>query len=392
MTSQHNQITYYLVADSKINIKGLVKIYLRFLNKGEKTDFFTGIRWRKELFDQENQVLLPRLSNDIDVEAHNLVLAQQKSIVHKVHLDSYMDGRSFSVEAAIEAIRKFKPVGDFVSFSNKETNNDYNKDVIGYQTWRNHRTAIHRFIEFWESHVIPFADITTDKLKEYDAYLKKRGKAHNTITGYHKVLRKYLNLAINRNLIKKNPYEGLTFRYVDGNRHPLTQAEVKKLRLLFYTEILEPMEKEILRRFLFSCLTGIRISDTHRLHRNMITDNVLEFKPKKNLRFGKINRIPLPSAALELIEGRDNFFFASVSDKHINQMLKIIAAKAGIKKHLTYHCARDTFGTIFIELGGDIKSLCDIMGHSDTRITEIYLKMSDKRKQNLMNNFDQLFD
>lgn len=64
---------------------------------------------------------------------------------------------------------------------------------------------------------------------------------------------------------------------------------------------------------------------------------------------------------------------------------------AGVNPGLYYHSVRDTFATIFIELGGDIKSLYDIMGHSNTRITEIYVKMADKRKIQLMNNFDSMF-
>jgi site-specific recombinase XerD len=39
-------------------------------------------------------------------------------------------------------------------------------------------------------------------------------------------------------------------------------------------------------------------------------------------------------------------------------------------------------------MGGDVKSLKDIMGHASLATTMIYLKMSDKRKQGLMNNFD----
>ena len=92
-----------------------------------------------------------------------------------------------------------------------------------------------------------------------------------------------------------------------------------------------------------------------------------------------------------LIEGREGRLFEPMTDQHINLMLKILATKANIQKRLSYHCARDTFGTLFIELGGDIKTLKELMGHYSIKTTEIYLKMSDKRKAMLMNNFDVMF-
>lgn len=386
-TSMH----YYLVADSKKTRTGLVKIYLRFIHKKQKTDYFTGIRWPRELFDKEKQVLLQRHSTDMDVEAFNLMLAQQKQIAHKLQLDSFMEGKQLTPEMYITAIRKFKPVGDFVTFTNQQINDEYNKNIISNQTWRNQRNCLRQFIDFWGSAIIPFAEITQDKLKEYDACLRKMDKAHNTITGYHKVIRKFLNAAEKKNIIKVNPYNGLSYRYVPGNRQPLEQVELKRLMDLYYNKPMMASMREVLRRFLFSCFTGVRISDSHRLHRRMIIGNKLLVKMKKTDRYGRTATIPLPKVALDLIDGYEGALFTKFADKTINEYLKVLAVTAGIEKNLTYHCARDTFGTIFIELGGDIKSLCDIMGHSDTRITEIYLKMSDKRKQNLMNNFDTMF-
>ncbi|MBD3749187.1 MAG: hypothetical protein IE931_06815 [Sphingobacteriales bacterium] len=45
---------------------------------------------------------------------------------------------------------------------------------------------------------------------------------------------------------------------------------------------------------------------------------------------------------------------------------------------------------ITTEMGGDIKSLQTIMGHTSVKTTMIYLKMSEQRQQNLMENFDAL--
>jgi len=383
-------ITYFLAADTKPNTAGEVKIYLRFYQKGRKTDYFTGIRWPADRFDKTNQCLLKRQAHDPDCLAYNLLLGEIKKVAHQVHLDAFANNKEINIATYLSALGAKNPTLDFVAFAKSEVNTLYNRDVILYHTWRQHRTAITKFSEFLKNKPLPIARFNLDIIQHFDAYAR-REKASNTVAGYHKVLKKFLNVAVRKGLIDDNPYKDFKFRYVDGDRQALTQEEVKRLRAMFDRGAFIGTEKEVLRRFLFSCLTGIRISDTHRVRRSDITDNVLKFKPKKGLKYGKIVQIPLPAAAIKLIEGREDLLFEPTSDKHINDLLKIIAAKAGIPKRLTYHCARDTFGTIFIELGGDIKSLADLMGHSSTKTTAIYLKMSDQRKKHLMTNFDNLF-
>ena len=150
-------------------------------------------------------------------------------------------------------------------------------------------------------------------------------------------------------------------------------------------------EREVLRRFLFSCVTGLRISDTARIHRNMIISNILTFTPYKTRGVGKTLKIPLQKIARDLIDGCDGLLFKTFSDQYVNETLKVIAGRADIYKRLTYHCARDTFGTIFFEMTGNIKLLSDLMGHSSMKTTAIYTKLSAKYKQQEMDKFDEIF-
>src|SRR5690606_10751810 len=181
----------------------------------------------------------------------------------------------------------------------------YNKDIIKYDTWRRHRSTLNRFIEFWGKDFILISDITTDKIREYDAFWKQRGKKRNTIVGYHKDIKKQLGAAVKKNIIIKNPYDDFKFSYVAGDREALEIEEVNKLYKLYQSNTLTENLQEVLRRFIFSCLTGLRISDTHVVKREMITNNVLKFTPQKGRSFAKIIKLPLPAKALELIEGRE---------------------------------------------------------------------------------------
>jgi site-specific recombinase XerD len=72
--------------------------------------------------------------------------------------------------------------------------------------------------------------------------------------------------------------------------------------------------------------------------------------------------------------------FHTYADPVTNRLLKEVAIKCGIKKRLTFHISRHTFGTLFLERGGRVEVLKELMGHSDIDTTMVYVHMSDKRK------------
>lgn len=390
--AQKTELTYRFIADNKVNLQGKVKIYLRFYRNGNKVkDHPTGVRCLKESFDPKAETIKESTKNDSETQMNNLKLNHFKSKLHRLEAKSFIAGRLNNLEDYLNILDGYSSTDDFVYFSTQNNNYEYNKDIIKYPTWKRHRSSLNRLIDFWGSNIIPINEITVSKIEEFDAYWKKRKRKRNTIAGYHKDIKKQLNEAVLKQLLAASPYDKFKFSYVDGDREALEQEEVIKLLKLYHKRILTASVQKVLKRFLFSCLTGLRISDTHVVKRSMIVNDVLVYTPTKGYEYNKTIKLPLPQTALMLIEDREDLLFDRMSDKHINELLKIIAGIAEIQKNLTYHCARDTFGTIFVELGGDIKTLKELMGHSSIKTTEIYLKMSDKRKYKLMNNFDMMF-
>lgn len=392
MKSSISTLSCNAVLDSRVTPDGLSKIYFRIREGRVKRDIYTKIRWPRDLFDKKNQQLIARFPEDPDVIPYNLKLNEYKSIAHRLQINGYMRNNSITID---DIIKEFQFVGkssDFFTFMDFKIKEIYNDSIIVYDTYRRHRSSLNIVKKFSKSITLQIHTIDLDWIQRFDAWCRRVHKVgHNTICGYHKDVKKYLGIAVRKGLILENPYKEFSFAYVDGNREALTKEEVQSLYKSFCKPLIPDAEREICCRFLFSCITGLRISDTSRIHRNNILDNTLIFVAYKGFNKGKIIKIPLPKIALELIAGRDGKIFYNYSHSYINETLKIIAARSGILKRLTYHCARDTFGTLFIEMGGDVKSLKDLMGHTNLKTTMIYLKMSDKRKQDLMNNFDSLF-
>ena len=59
-----------------------------------------------------------------------------------------------------------------------------------------------------------------------------------------------------------------------------------------------------------------------------------------------------------------------------NRTLKIIAAKAGVHKRVTFHLARHTFATtITLSNNIPIETVGAMMGHADISTTQIYAKV-----------------
>jgi len=383
---------YKIAIDTKIKVGGASKIYLRLRFNGLKHDYYFGIDWPIHLFDPQASNLLPRFTCDYEVEGKNIIIGDILSRASKVFTSAYFDKIELTIPTFLDRFKNFVSSTDnFFNYWHNKLENLNNKEIITNQTYRRHKSTRKQLIEFNKNLILPINKIDTQYIQSYDAHLRKRKKyAHNTVCGFHKDFKKYLSLAVEDKLIDINPYKYFSFNFKDGIRDALTALELKKLKE-FFIKTKGGDKKEILRRFLFSCVTGIRISDSRQVSANMIRNNALilnEFKGSS--RNQKTTKIPLGSFAQELIKGCDGLLFAVFSNKHINEQLKIIAAQAEIDKNLTFHCARDTFGTLFIEMGGDIKSLQMLMGHTNIKTTMIYLKMSDERRQNLMANFDTL--
>ena len=65
----------------------------------------------------------------------------------------------------------------------------------------------------------------------------------------------------------------------------------------------------------------------------------------------------------------------------IGSIIKVWTARAGIRKHITFHSARHTFATMMLTLGTDLYTVSKLLGHRDIKTTEIYAKIVDKGKQ-----------
>ena len=80
-------------------------------------------------------------------------------------------------------------------------------------------------------------------------------------------------------------------------------------------------------------------------------------------------------------KGQEEKVFSGLKYGNWNKTyLKDWLTDAGIRKHITFHCARHTYATLQISLGTDIYTVSKLLGHKNLSTTEIYAKVINEKK------------
>ena len=71
-------------------------------------------------------------------------------------------------------------------------------------------------------------------------------------------------------------------------------------------------------------------------------------------------------------KGNDLVFHCACSRSVTSAKLGFVGKTCGIRKRLSYHMARHTFGTMSLSAGIPIKNIAKMMGHASISSTQIY--------------------
>lgn len=219
---------------------------------------------------------------------------------------------------------------------------------------------------------------------------------HSTAHNYYRVVNGALNAAVREDIIKINPFTRIgssdKIHKPESKREYMTVDEVRKL-------IATPMKnEEVKAAYLFSCFCGLRISDITALKwENVYQDGeqtrleVVMQKTKAPI------YLPLSPEALRWMpergdKGPKDKVFNIPTSTAVNVLIKPWAKAAGINKHFTFHTARHTFATMMLTLGADLYTTSKLLGHTDVRMTQVYAKIVNRKKDEAVNLVNGLFD
>jgi site-specific recombinase XerD len=109
----------------------------------------------------------------------------------------------------------------------------------------------------------------------------------------------------------------------------------------------------------------------------------------------KERSVPIDSDTAKLIKiylkNKKGKRFLDLSESQVRRIVKKAAIKAGVKEanKVSPHSLRHSFAVHFLTMGGDVRSLQKILGHSDLATTAIYLDLSEKT---ITQAYDRVFE
>ena len=274
-----------------------------------------------------------------------------------------------------------------------------------------YKCTMHSLIKFNKHLDIPFSDMDTIWLKRYEVWLQSQGLAINTLGTRFRHLRVIYNFAIEEKIVKSEYYPFNSFKV-----SKLSQTTAK--RSIQKDEILSvlnyqgqtPLECLAIDLFTFSYLAaGINFGDIARLTKDNILENRLIYIRKKTQKQIKVS---LQEQAIKLIQKYsmpDNpYLFPILSSFHkteqqkvnrihkiiakVNKSLKEIGERLNIPIDLTTYVARHSFATVLKRSGVNTSLICEALGHSSERVTQIYLdSFGNDQMEDAMKNQESCF-
>lgn len=274
---------------------------------------------------------------------------------------------------------------DFFSFAEEYLAQYHQKDI---RLVRGVFTQLRKF----HTGVLLLNNITPRFCNAFLDYLQ-RNLNGNSPVNYFKKFKMCLSACVESGLILQNPASGIRLhQYNDVTKEILSEKELTQLAL---TPCRSP---EVKRAFLFSCMSGLRWCDVKLLcYRN------IDFAQKRITLIQKkvaghssrsVLHLNLNASALYLLKvqsgSSEERVFHLPSHSYCLRMLNEWTRKAGIRKHISFHCARHTFITNLMASGANIKTAASLAGHSSTRHTEKYIHIIDTQKQQAVDNLPPL--
>lgn len=372
--------------------KGITRISLRY-NLGSQPYFdeHTGETKYKTKHKRKSLdlslITTPRTPNE---RAHNkstLELAQKIRYEKEQQFKEQVKGYRLKREENINYLDFFE------NYLNKYTKRDK----------RNIKVAFNRFKDFlnenkqysiYKDYIKP-EHLTKNMMRDFVDYLQSRSKGEGAKTIYQR-FKKVLNYAIEEGILLNNPCKGVVCKSDESTlkKDILSMEEIKQLINTTYKN----QNPQVRDAFIFCLCTGLRFCDVKDLTYSNIdySNKILTFEQHKTRGYSSSSGVvvPLSDTALELIgtASTDNrkteLIFELPSYTSCSKALKRWVKRAGINKHITWHCARHSFATNSLIGGANISTVGSLLGHSGLKHTMRYLKAVDEDKRNAVNRMN----
>jgi integrase/recombinase XerD len=283
----------------------------------------------------------------------------------------------------------------FQTYIDNYTKKDIRMVQISLQRFKDFLNATPEYRKFAKS--IKPEQLNKDMMEAFTEYLQSRSIGEGAKSIYQR-FKKVIKFAIEHDVMTKNPCTGIIIKVDEQilRKDVLSLEEEQTLINTHYGG-----ENPNIRRAFIMCLyCGLRFCDVKDLTFANVdfSNRLLKFEQNKtkghSANSGVI--IPLNDGLLRLIgeptEGQtqDSLIFPLPSYEMCLKALKRWVKRAGIEKHISWHCARHSFAVNILNNGANIKTVASLLGHSGLRHTEKYTRAVDSLKEAAINSLPTL--
>ncbi len=245
----------------------------------------------------------------------------------------------------------------------------------------------------------PLSDVTVDDLQTYISNMGEQGFKPATISRNIASIKAFYHYLVKEGIVKEDVSVSLKSPRIEKKLPEiLTTDEV--VRLLEQPKGDSP--KEVRDKAMLELLyaTGIRVSELISLLEsdvNMTMGYIVcrDLHKERVIPFGSEARNALSrymgesrEAMIENENCRTLFVNCSggpMSRQGFWKLIKYYAKKAGIAADITPHTLRHSFAAHLVENGADLKSVQEMLGHSDISTTQIYATVGHSRIRDVYN-------
>lgn len=242
-------------------------------------------------------------------------------------------------------------------------------------------------------------NVSREQITGYMTQLKEKGLAAATIARKLAAIKAFYRFMTAEGYMDANPAE-VVEAGTKGIKLPRVLSEDEVVRLLNQPDITtaEGFRDRTMLEVLYA--TGMRVSELINLTLERVDLNM-----KYIIAFGKGSKeriVPLGSVAAEFLQqylekvrpklthaGRNtNIVFLALGGHELTrqrfwQIIRAYGRKANINKTLTPHILRHSFATHLLDNGADLRSVQELLGHSDISTTQIYTHLTNKRLRDI---------
>jgi len=248
-----------------------------------------------------------------------------------------------------------------------------------------------RHLKIFQPRDIKLKKVTRKFCQDFAQYLLdcpdiNQNTAHTYFTRFKIAIKK----AYEDDYIEHNLATNIIIRKTEGTREYLTIEELRRLNDLPYSN------EDVKNAFIFSCFTGLRLGDLINLEFDDFREEngnlYLVFRDEKTNEYNKLKLCKVAEDILNHEKSTHNSgkVFQLLGETSIRYHIRKMVKKAGIEKHITPHCARHTFATLSISNGIDLYTLAKFLGHNDVKVTQIYAKLMDEKKDEAIDKLPEL--